>query len=147
MFFRIARTRAIGGNVNVEAAHVRVMRRDGDATVRRQPGQNQGLHLQMLQQHFQRRHVERGVHRLQHEVVFAVRQQRPYKLRPLRLQAAAHQHFLFAAPVAEVIVHVQHRDAGLTRPRLQPDQSIPHGKRASQNRVSIGKLKRCQDVN
>ena len=53
VFFGVAGAGAIGRNVNVEAAHVGVVGRGGDATVRGEAGEDEGLDLEVLEKDYQ----------------------------------------------------------------------------------------------
>lgn len=126
MLFWISRARAIGRDVDIEAPHVGVVRGDGDAAVGGEPGEDQGFYFQMAEQHLERSHVEGGMQRLEDEIVFAVWKQGTHKFCTFGLKTAAHEHFLFAAPIAEVVVYVEDGDAGLTRTLFEFHECIAH---------------------
>jgi hypothetical protein len=90
----------------VEAAHIGVVGGGGDAAVGGKPGEDEGFHLQMAEQDFKRGHVEGRVHRLEDEVVFTVGEERSHELRAFSFETAAHEDFLFAAPIAKIVVYV-----------------------------------------
>ena len=146
MLFWVAGAGAVGGNVDVEAAHVGVVRCNGDAAVGCESGEDEGFDLKMLEQDFERSHVEGGVHRLQDEIIFAIGKQWAHELAAFGFETAAHQDFFFAAPVAEVVIDVEDGDAGLAGAGFEFDEGVADFEGALEDRVSIGELESGEDV-
>ena len=86
------------------------------------------------------------MHRLEDEVVLTVGNERTHELRAFRLKASTNEDFFFAAPIDEVVVDVEHGNAGLSRTRLELDEGITHLKRALQDCVTVGELESCEHV-
>src|SRR5689334_15498910 len=97
------------------------MRRTDDATVRRQPGQDQRRSSQIVQQDLQRRLKTGRVHWLEHEIIFVIRPDRldEWSSRAIRFKATAHQAFGIGTPLAEIVIDVYGRDAGPTAAALE----------------------------
>ena len=68
---------AVGRDVQLEIAHVGVVGAEQDAVVARNAGENHRLRAEVAQQRIERGAVERGLLRLQHEIVLRVGLQHP----------------------------------------------------------------------
>lgn len=121
MFLRCSGAGAIRWEQKVKSSHVGIMGGGRKAARRGKPSEDESLHLKMPKQHFERCHIERRVKWLQYEVIFAVRHEGTYELRPRGFQAAANEHLFFASPIPEIVIDVEHRNAKLAGTCLQVD--------------------------
>src|SRR5690606_8295426 len=93
-------------------------RGEENTQIRGNPSQNEPFHVKMIEKRCQRTLEESGMHRLQNEVVVLARFQSTRHLAPRGTPSRAMlvDFGKVAAPVPEVVVYVNYRDARPMRP-------------------------------